>query len=87
MRAALVCAALLAAGGASASQPSADACAANLDANGKAIYAAARPGVAGGGDVRATVQSATITLVQSGAVPRAAARAAAQAAGRCLVQL
>lgn len=91
MRASLLAATIVAivaiTGAAKADKAAADACAASLDANGKAIYAAALPGVAGGGDLRATVRSAATSLVQSGAVPRSGAQAAGQAAGRCLMQL
>lgn len=70
-----------------ADQKAADACAAGLSADGKAIYAAALPGVAGGGDLRATVKSATIGLVQKGTIARGGAESAAKSAGRCLMKL
>ncbi|BBE72557.1 hypothetical protein [Oharaeibacter diazotrophicus] len=62
----------------------ADACASKLGAEAGAIYAAARPGVAAGGDLKATITDATKALVKAGKIARADARSNAQAAGACL---
>jgi len=63
---------------------SADACAAKLGAEAGAIYAASRPGVAAGGDLKAVITDATKALVKAGRIARADARTNAQAAGACL---
>ena len=87
--ASLALAAFLAAGAfaapALADKAAGDACAAQLDADGKTIYAASLPSVAAGGDVRSVVTDTTKSLVMGGKVGRANARPAAEAAGKCLV--
>ncbi|MFG1345387.1 hypothetical protein V5F59_10870 [Xanthobacter autotrophicus DSM 431] len=70
-----------------ADQATADKCAANLDADAKAIYVATAPGFASASDPRGLVADKTKALVISGAVPRGTARAAAEAAGTCLTKL
>jgi len=65
----------------------ADKCAAGLDPEAKAIYAAAAPKFAATADPRALVADTTKGLVRSGAVAMGSARSAAQAAGACLMQL
>ncbi|MFG1295257.1 hypothetical protein [Xanthobacter variabilis] len=70
-----------------ADQASADKCAAGLDANGQAIYAAAAPQAASTSDLRGLVTTVTKSLVGSGAVPMGSARGAAEAAGACLAKL
>ncbi|WP_454915071.1 hypothetical protein [Xanthobacter sediminis] len=70
-----------------ADQAAADKCAAGLDANGQAIYAAAAPQAASASDLRGLVTDTTKALVGNGTVPRDVARGAAQAAGACLQKL
>lgn len=67
-----------------ADQSAADKCAAGLDADGKAIYAASAPQVTPGVDLRSVVKTNTEALVKSGAVGMGGARPAAEAAGKCL---
>ncbi|MBS7544793.1 hypothetical protein KHC19_17010 [Ancylobacter oerskovii] len=69
-----------------ADKAAADACAAGLNADGKAIYAASISAVAAGGDVRSVVGDKARALVMDGKVSRANARPAAEAAGQCLVR-
>ncbi|MDQ0503527.1 hypothetical protein [Xanthobacter agilis] len=70
-----------------ADQASADKCAAGLDANGQAIYAAAAPQAAAASDLRGLVTSVTKSLVSNGTVSMGDARGAAEAAGSCLMKL
>lgn len=84
IRTAVFLAATAAAAPALADGASADACAAKLGAEAGAIYAAARPGVAAGGDPKAVITDATKALVKAGRIARAAARTNALAAGACL---
>lgn len=79
--------ALLAASPAHADLVAAEGCAASLGADAKLIYADAKPKAAGGGDLKSIVTEVTKSLVVSGSVPRASAKAAAQAAGACLKKL
>ena len=75
---------LAASGGAAlADKAAADACAANLDANGKAIYAASI-GLIGTGDVKSIVTDQTKSLVMAGSLSKGVAREAAMAALPCL---
>ncbi|MCS0496640.1 hypothetical protein NVS89_16180 [Ancylobacter sp. MQZ15Z-1] len=77
---------MFAAAPAHADKASADACAASLSADGKAIYAAAIGQVSSGADVRETVTSTTKSLAMSGQISRGSARSNAEAAGACLAQ-
>ena len=70
-------------GAAFADKAAADACAAGLDAEGKAIYGASLGGI-GSGDLTAVLTTTTKRLVKAGTVSRGTARSAASAAGRCL---
>lgn len=70
-----------------ADQAAASKCAAGLDANGQAIYAAAAPQAASTSDLRGLLTDVTKSLVGNGTVPRDAARGAAQAAAACLQKL
>ncbi|MFG1477244.1 hypothetical protein V5F53_01105 [Xanthobacter sp. V4C-4] len=70
-----------------ADKAAADACAAGLDANGQAIYAATAPQAGTTSDLRGLLTSTTKALVTNGTVPMGAARAAAEAAGSCLTKL
>ncbi|MFK8251106.1 hypothetical protein [Ancylobacter terrae] len=82
---ALCLAALLALGTAArADKAAGDACAASLNASGKAIYAATLPGLSASTDLRAAVTASTRSLVQAGKVSMGDARPAAEAAGQCL---
>ncbi len=65
----------------------ADACAAGLAAEAKAIYDAAAPEFAASADPRALVKAKVVDLVKAGAVQRDSARSSATAAGGCLAQL
>jgi membrane fusion protein, multidrug efflux system len=65
----------------------AEACAAGLPAEAKAIYAAAAPEFVSSADPRALVRSKAVDLVKAGAVERDTARASAIAASACLEQL
>jgi membrane fusion protein, multidrug efflux system len=64
----------------------ADACAAGLPPEAKAIYAAAAPEFAASADPRALVKAKVADLVKAGAVQRDSARSSAMAAGACLRQ-
>ncbi|GAB4065354.1 hypothetical protein KHC28_02690 [Ancylobacter sonchi] len=70
-----------------ADKTSADACAAGLNADGKAIYAASLPGISSGGDVRGVVTDKTRSLAMGGKIDRGAARTNAEAAGQCLAMV
>ncbi len=65
----------------------ADACAAHLPAEARAIYDAAAPGFAASADPRALVKAKVVDLVKAGTVQRESARSSAMAAGGCLAQL
>jgi hypothetical protein len=65
----------------------ADACAADLSPEAKAIYDAAVPEFASSADPRALVKARVADLVKAGTVQRESARASAKAAGGCLAQL
>jgi multidrug efflux system membrane fusion protein len=65
----------------------AEACAAGLPAEAKAIYAAAAPEFASSSDRRALVKAKVVDLVKAGTVQRDSARSSAMAAGDCLEQL
>ena len=65
----------------------AEACAAGLPAEAKAIYAAAAPEFASSSDPRALVKAKVVDLVKAGAVQSDSARSSAFAAGGCLEQL
>jgi len=65
----------------------ADACAAGLPAEAKAIYDAAAPEFAASADPRALVKARVVDLVKAGAVQRDSARSSGMAAGGCLAQL
>jgi hypothetical protein len=69
-----------------ADRAAADKCAAGLSADSKLIYAATVGSVKPGVDLKDVVTSKTRSLVMSGKVGRGGARAAAQAAGTCLVK-
>lgn len=69
---------------AQADRAAGDACAASLNASGKAIYAATLPGLSASTDLKAAVTASTRSLVQSGKVSMGDARPAAEAAGQCL---
>jgi hypothetical protein len=64
----------------------ADQCAAGLSTEARAIYDAARPGVAAGGDLTAVITDAARSLVVAGTIGRSDAKTNAQAAGGCLRQ-
>ncbi|MCJ8141518.1 hypothetical protein MKI84_01145 [Ancylobacter sp. A5.8] len=80
---ALAAASILAAPLAHADKAAGDACAAGLNADGKAIYAAALPSL-GSADLRTVVTNTTKSLVEGGKVAMGSARSNAQAAGKCL---
>jgi hypothetical protein len=65
----------------------AEACAAGLPSEAKAIYDAAAPGFASSSDPRALVKAKVVDLVKAGTVQRDSARSSAMAAGGCLEQL
>jgi hypothetical protein len=65
----------------------AEACAAGLPAEAKAIYEAAAPEFASSSDPRAMVRAKVVDLVKAGTVQRDSARSSAIAAGGCLEQL
>ncbi|TCT01514.1 hypothetical protein [Aquabacter spiritensis] len=73
--------------GALADKAAGDKCAANLNTDGKAIYAGAAPQVAPGADLRGIVTAQTQSLVKSGAIGMSGARSAAEAAGKCLAMI
>jgi len=73
--------------GAAQTAGGAEACAAALPAEAKAIYDAAAPGFASSADPRAFVRSKVVDLVKAGTVRRDSAHASAMAAGGCLEQL
>lgn len=75
---------LLSAVPALAGEAEATACAASLDANGKIVFEATLPDVAGGAEVKASVKAHTKALVQAGKLTRETAKPAAQSAGACL---
>lgn len=66
-----------------ADQAAGNACAASLNADGKAIYAAALPSAASG-DLRTLVTNTTKSLAEGGKIAMGSARANAMAAGKCL---
>lgn len=68
-----------------ADKAAADACAAGLTADGKAIYAASISSVVAGGDVRSVVSDKARGLAMGGKINRGTARGSAEAAGKCLV--
>ena len=68
-----------------ASSTAADACAANLPADAKAIYAAIAADFAAGNS-RPDVNSKIISLANDGKIDRAALRESAKAAAACLKQ-
>lgn len=72
---------------ASADQKQAQSCAGGLQGEPKIIYDASAPAVAAGGDVKATLESKTRSLVMDGKVARSSARTSAEAAGTCLKML
>jgi membrane fusion protein, multidrug efflux system len=65
----------------------AEACAAGLPSEAKAIYDAAAPEFASSSDPRALVKAKVVDLVKAGTVQRDSARSSATAAGGCLEQL
>ena len=73
------------AGPALADRAAADACAAGLNAEAKAIYDASI-GSIGGGNLKGVVTDATKSLVAAGTVSKSTARSSAMAAGACLQQ-
>lgn len=70
-----------------ADQATADRCAADLNGEARAIYAATAPGFISASDPRGLVADKTKALVVSGAISRGTARSAAEAAGTCLTKL
>ncbi|MFC7399878.1 hypothetical protein ACFQU1_21925 [Chelatococcus sp. GCM10030263] len=84
---ALVGISLLSASSARADAAGAAACAGKLDKPSRLIYDATAQTAVSSGDLRDLVASKTRSLVMSGQLPRAGAREAAEAAGRCLVLL
>lgn len=70
-----------------ADQAAADKCAASLDANAQAVYAATAPGFADAADKRGYVTDKVRGLVMSGSLSQGVARSAAEAAGSCLAKL
>ncbi len=78
---------VLALGSASAfaDKAAADACAAGLAPDAKAIYAASI-GSVGSGDLKSIVTTSTKSLVEAGTIARGTARDSAMAAGQCLEQ-
>lgn len=88
MKTILASAALLLAFGAGpalADRAAADACAAGLNAEAKAIYDASI-GAVGSGSLKSVVTNSTKSLVAAGTVSKGTARASATAAGACLQQ-
>jgi len=73
------------AGPALADRAAADACAAGLNAEAKAIYDASIDAV-GSGQLKSVVTSSTKSLVAAGKVSMGTARSSAMAAGACLQQ-
>jgi hypothetical protein len=71
-------------GSASADQAGAQRCAAGLQPLSQQLFTRALPGVLGGASIPDALRNAAVSLVMSGAVSRADARAAAEAAGPCL---
>jgi hypothetical protein len=69
-----------------AGRSEADACAARLPDNAKAVYAAAIDGVGPNVDLRELLRSRARGLVMAGKLSRSEARPAAEAAGECLRQ-
>lgn len=67
-----------------ADQAAGKTCAAALNAEGQAIYAAALPSAAPGANLRDLLTSTTRSLVMNGQVGRATAKTSAEAAGKCL---
>jgi len=72
---------------AEAGRQEADACAKGLSSESQMVYGAAVDRVGPGIDNRELVRSLTQQLVSEGKVSRAAARPAAEAAGKCLVMM
>lgn len=70
-----------------AGQQEADKCAASLSAPAQQIYKSAAPHVTPTSDLRDVVTQQTRSLVMSGQISRADARANAQSAGMCLQKL
>lgn len=70
-----------------ADKATADKCAAGLDGDAKAIYAASAPSFAGTSDPKALITEKTKALVMAGNVSMGNARGAAEAAGGCLMQM
>jgi hypothetical protein len=83
----LTLAVALAASPALADRGAADACAAGLSADSKAIYQAAIGQVQPGADNRAIVKGIVENMVASGQLGMLGAKSAAQAAGACLKKL
>lgn len=69
-----------------ANRAAADACAAKLSPDAKAVYAATIGSVKPGVDLTAVVTAKTRDLVMAGKLSRGNARPAAEAAGTCLKQ-
>ncbi len=66
-----------------ADKAAADACAAGLSPDAKAIYSASI-GSIGSGDLKSVVTATTKSLVSAGTIARGTARDSAMAAGQCL---
>ena len=62
----------------------AEACAAKLDPDAKAIYAAAAPSIKQGEEMRAVLTRVVMPKVMSGVMTRRTARPLAESASRCL---
>lgn len=62
----------------------ADACAAKLEPEAKAIYVAAAPSIKQGEEMRAVLTRVVMPKVMSGVMTRRAARPLAESASRCL---
>jgi hypothetical protein len=72
------------AAGARADSAAADACAANLPPDGKAIYAATIAGQPTAGTLKSIVESQTRSLAMAGKIGRGEARGNAVAAAECV---
>jgi hypothetical protein len=84
LRTLLMAALIVAPAAALADQQAADACAAALPTEARAIYDATLPQALAGADLRDAVTTQTRALVGAGQVKRMSARGSAEAAGKCL---
>lgn len=78
---------VLAVSSARADTKQAQSCASALATESRTIYEASAADVVAGGDIKATLESKTRSLVMDGKVARSSARGSAEAAGACLKML